>query len=205
MASSPSAIPSQLPSLALAMITSSAAPQLLLDVEFHVLAASASFCSAFEIDCASVAGQLIFTLGQGEWNVPQLRSLLDATACGDVEIEAYEMELPRKGQATRALVLNVRKLVYEDAAPVLLLIGVSDVTDARTAAKRQEDLVREKTVLLQELQHRIANSMQIIASVILQTARRAKSDEVRTSLHDAHNRVMSVAAVQQHLARFHPR
>jgi len=37
-------------------------------------------------------------------------------------------------------------------------------------------------------------------SVILQTARRAKSDEVRTSLRDAHNRVMSVAAVQKHLA-----
>jgi hypothetical protein len=51
------------PSLALAMIASSGAPQLLLDGELNVLAASASFCSAFDVDNASVAGQPIFALG----------------------------------------------------------------------------------------------------------------------------------------------
>jgi two-component sensor histidine kinase len=202
MASPPPAIPGELsaPSLALAMIASSAAPQLLLDGELNVLAASASFCSAFDIDCATATGQPIFALGEGEWDVRQLRSLLDATASGDAEIEAYEMDLERDGRESRSLVLNVRKLAYDETAPVRLLVGVLDVTDARANAKRHEDLVREKTVLLQELQHRVANSMQIIASVILQTSRRSKSDEVRLSLKDAHNRVMSVAAVQQQLA-----
>jgi two-component sensor histidine kinase len=188
------------PSLALAMVTSSAAPQLLLDGDFNIIALSASFCSAFDIDCPSAAGQSIFALGKGEWDVPQLRSLLDATATGDAEIDAYEMDLRREGQEDRRLVFNVRNLAYEDTAHVRLLVGIFDVTDARAGAKRQEDLVRDKTVLLQELQHRVANSMQIIASVILQTARRSHSEEARTSLRDAHSRVMSVAAVQQHLA-----
>jgi hypothetical protein len=97
---------------------------------------------------------------------------LNATASGDAEIEAYEMDLRRDG---RCLVLNVRKLAYD--ADHGLLVGILNVTEARANAKQQEDLVREKTVLLQELQHRAANSMQIIASVILQTARRSKSDE----------------------------
>jgi two-component sensor histidine kinase len=81
---------------------------------------------------------------------------------------------------------------------VRILLSVSDVTDARLAEKLKDDLVREKAVLLQELQHRIANSLQIIASILMQSARKAPSG-TRTHLYDAHRRVMSVAAVQQQL------
>jgi two-component sensor histidine kinase len=61
-------------------------------------------------------------------------------------------------------------------------------------------LIQEKTTLMQELQHRVANSLQIIASVLLQGARKVSSDESKAHLHDAHHRVMSVASVQQQLA-----
>jgi chemotaxis protein methyltransferase CheR len=54
-------------------------------------------------------------------------------------------------------------------------------------------------VLLEELQHRIANSLQIIASIILLKAKRVDSEETRVHLQDAHKRVLSVAAVQQQL------
>jgi two-component sensor histidine kinase len=182
------------------MITSSAAPQLLLDGEFMVVAASASFCIAFDIDCATAPGKSLFELGGGEWDVRQLRSLLDATASGDAQIDAYEMDLQRPGTPTRRLVLNVRKLVYADAEHARLLVGLFDVTDARASDKAKDELVREKTLLLQELQHRVANSLQIIASVILQTARKTQSEETRMTLREAHSRVMSVASVQQHLA-----
>jgi two-component sensor histidine kinase len=65
---------------------------------------------------------------------------------------------------------------------------------------RQKDtLLREKEVLLEELQHRVANSLQIIAAIILLKSRSVESEETRLHLQDAHNRVMSVAAVQQHL------
>jgi two-component sensor histidine kinase len=59
---------------------------------------------------------------------------------------------------------------------------------------------REKDVLLRELQHRVANSLQIIASVLMQSARRVQSDEARLHLHDAHHRVMSIATLQRQLA-----
>jgi two-component sensor histidine kinase len=61
--------------------------------------------------------------------------------------------------------------------------------------------LREKAVLHQELQHRVANSLQIIASVLLQSARRVPSEDARGYLVDAHSRVMSVAALQQQLAQ----
>jgi putative transposase len=61
------------------------------------------------------------------------------------------------------------------------------------------DLLEQKEVLLQEMQHRIANSLQIIASILLIKARTVRSEEARLHLEDAHQRVMSVAAVQQQL------
>jgi chemotaxis protein methyltransferase CheR len=54
-------------------------------------------------------------------------------------------------------------------------------------------------MLLLEMQHRIANSLQIIASILQLKARGAATDESRRQLLDAHDRVMSVAAVQRHL------
>jgi chemotaxis protein methyltransferase CheR len=49
------------------------------------------------------------------------------------------------------------------------------------------------------MQHRIANSLQIIASILMLKARAVKSDETRGHLQDAHTRVMSVASVQKYL------
>jgi two-component sensor histidine kinase len=54
-------------------------------------------------------------------------------------------------------------------------------------------------MLYEELQHRIANSLQIIASVLMQSARRATSAQTRSDLFDTHSRVMSVAALQHQL------
>jgi two-component sensor histidine kinase len=186
--------------LALAVIASSTAPLLLLDGDLTVIAASKSFCRAFQIDPAGVANCPLAKLGDGEWNLPQLETMLAAAASGFAEIEGYEIDLARSGRDSRRLVLNAQKLEYGNADDIRLLVAVSDVTDARIAEKLKDDLLKEKAVLLQELQHRVANSLQIIASVLMQSARKVQSDETRTHLFDAHQRVMSVAALQQQLA-----
>ena len=80
------------------------------------------------------------------------------------------------------------------------MLSVTDITHARAAEKLKDNLLREKDVLLQELHHRVANSLQIIASVLMQSARKVQSEETRSHLYDAHQRVMSVAALQQQLA-----
>jgi two-component system, sensor histidine kinase PdtaS len=186
-------------SLALAMTTSSSTPLLLLDGDLSVIAASDSFCATFELDASQVRGRRFSELGSGEWGVPQVGALLGATASGHVGMDAYEMDLERDGKEPRRLVLNAHKLDYGDGADVRLLLGVTDVTDARASDKLKDDLLREKAILLQELQHRVANSLQIIASVLMQSARRVQSDETRGHLRDAHNRVMSIAEMQRQL------
>jgi len=182
------------------MIASSDAPLLLLGGDLNVIAASHSFCHAFHIELAGVAGLAVFALGAGEWDVPQFRSLLTATASGQAAIEAYEMDLHHPRGDTRRLVIKAQKLEYGDADATRLLVTVSDVTDARVAEALRDDLRREKAIQMQEVQHRVANSLQIIASVLLQTARKVQSAESRGHLEDAHNRVMSIATVQKQLA-----
>lgn len=186
--------------LALAGVNSSSAPLILLDGDFSVLAASTSFCNDFNVDPFTVTGRALFALGDGEWDVPQLRTLLNATLSSGVSIPAYEMDLNVLSWDARKLVLNAQKLDYGDANNPRILLGITDVTKARASERQKDDLIREKAILLQEIQHRVANSLQIIASVLMLSARKVQSSETRLHLHDAHSRVMSIAAVQRQLA-----
>ncbi|MEP7129495.1 MAG: sensor histidine kinase [Sphingomicrobium sp.] len=187
-------------SLAMALVESSKAPLLLLDDDLMVIGASGSFCNTFNLDPATIANCKLASLGAGEWDVPQFDSLLRATIAGAAEIDAYEMDLVRLGKATCRLILSAHKLDYFDTDKVRVVLAATDVTATRLAEKQKDDLIREKHVLLQELQHRVANSLQIIASVLMQSARRVQSEETRVHLHDAHNRVMSIATLQKQLA-----
>jgi two-component sensor histidine kinase len=187
-------------SLTVAVVASSNGPLLLLDEGLNGVVASGSFCRAFAIDPATVVGVPVFDLGHGEWRVPQLRSLLMATAAGDPPIEAYEFDLARAGAEVRRLSVHAQRLAYLDLDAVRILVALTDVTDARADAKAKERLARENAVLLQEVRHRVANSLQIIASVLLQGARKTQSEDARSHLRDAHNRVMSVAALERQLS-----
>jgi two-component system, sensor histidine kinase PdtaS len=193
-------LPEHADNMSIALISSSFAPLVLLDEDLTVIAASQSFCHAFDIECAGVTGKKLAELGDGEWNVRQLNSLLQATVAGNAAIDVYEMDLVRAGKDTLRLLINAHTLNYFEAESIRVVLAVTDVTAKRLAEKVKDDLVRDKQLLLQEIQHRVANSLQIIASVLLQSARKVQSNESRDQLRDAHNRVMSIAMLQKHLS-----
>ena len=83
--------------LASAVIASSHTPLVLLDDVSNVLAASRSFSRAFGLHPNQINGRPLASLGAGEWALPQLSSLLRATAAGSAQIEAYEFDLKRTG------------------------------------------------------------------------------------------------------------
>ena len=186
--------------LALAVIASSSSPMLLLNGELAIVAASESFVQHFGYGTRTLVTRPLSKIGNGEWNVPQLRSLLKATASGQAKIDAYEMDLSRDGMPGRRLVINATKLDYGDLSHTVLLVSITDITEARHQARLKDDLLRDKAILMQELQHRVANSLQIIASVLMISARRVQSAESRGYLTDAHHRIMSAAQVQKHLS-----
>jgi hypothetical protein len=66
-----------------------------------VTAASKSFHRAFDLDSAGVQGRPLLELGTGEWDMPKLRSFLKAALSATAELDAYEIDLKRAGQAGR--------------------------------------------------------------------------------------------------------
>lgn len=187
-------------SLTLAVVAASQAPLLLLDGDLNIVAASHSFGQVFEIDSDQAVGGPLSGLGAGEWEMPRLRALLDATASGELPIDAFQLDLVRPRRPPRHLLIHAQRLDYLDLEHRRLLMSVTDATQALADEKLKDDALAENLVLLSEVRHRVANSLQIIASVLLQNARNTQSEETRAHLKDAHNRVMSVAALERQLS-----
>lgn len=174
-------------------------PILVLDKDLRVIAASRSFYSSFKVTPDATQGSLLYALGDGQWDNPKLRVLLEKIIPEHGVMENYDIEHEFPGLGQRTMALNARQVFYEEGAGTTILLGMEDVTEQRALEREKDELSRQKGVLLDELQHRIANSLQIIASIILLKAKRVDSEETRGHLEDAHKRVMSIAAVQAQL------
>jgi two-component sensor histidine kinase len=184
--------------LAQAIVDTVREPLIVLDKDLRVVAASRSFYMKFSADPHGTHGKRFYELGDREWDIPKLRLLLEEIIPNQSPMIEYEVEheFPRIGR--RVLLLNACIVQYEKAHTNILL-GIEDITVQRNLERDKDDLLRQKDVLLDELQHRVANSLQIIASIIMMKAKSVDSEETRRHLHDAHTRVISVAAVQEHL------
>jgi two-component sensor histidine kinase len=174
-------------------------PVLALDKDLRVVAASRSFYSAFKVTSEDTKDKLLYALGNGQWDIPKLRVLLEKIIPEKGVMEGYEVEHEFPGIGFRTICLNARQVFFEGGAGTTILLGIEDITERRILEREKDELLRQKDTLLEELQHRIANSLQIIASIILMKARAVQSEETRFHLEDAHKRVLSIAAVQKQL------
>ena len=185
--------------LAQAIVDTVREPLLVLDKDLRVIAASRSFYETFQADRAETQGRLLYTLGDGQWDIPALRSLLGKIVPEESVLDGFEVEHEFLKIGRRTMLLNARTVVSETNAHTALLLAVEDITERRETERELQHLLSQKELLLEEMQHRIANSLQIIASILLLKARSVQSEETRGHLQDAHKRVMSVAALQKNL------
>jgi chemotaxis protein methyltransferase CheR len=174
-------------------------PIVVLDKGLRVIAASRSFYTAFEVSPEETQGKLLYALGDGQWDIPKLRLLLEKIIPEHGVMEDYEVEHEFPQLGTRIMRLNARQVFYKEGAETTILLGIEDVTVRRTLEQEKDNLLRQKDILLEEIQHRIANSLQIIAGIILMKAKTVSSEETRTFLQDTHARVISIATVQEQL------
>jgi two-component sensor histidine kinase len=192
--------------LALAIVDTLPEPFVVLDEGLRVLAASRCFYEFFREDPSHTRGRPFFELGDGQWDIPALRLLIETIIPEHTSMDGFEVEHDFFHLGPRTMLLNARMVRYEDNPSPTILLAFKDIT-ARRAIEREkqellehtEQLLAQQNTLLGEMEHRIANSLQIIASILLIKARAVGSEETRHELRDAHQRVMSVAAVQSHL------
>ena len=164
-------------------------PLVVLDQDLRVITANRAFCQTFRVTRQNIEDRPVYALGDGQWNIPALRFLLENIAPHHTVMEGYEVEREFPGIGRRLMLLNAREVVSQRNARKLILLTIEDVTEWRAAEREMAELLRQKEMLLQEMQHRIANSLQIIASILLLKARTVQSEETRMHLRDAHQRV----------------
>jgi two-component sensor histidine kinase len=172
---------------------------LVLDGSMNVVAASRSFYATFKLTPDVTIGRRIYDLGNGEWNNAALRHLLERIVPERTVMDNFELEHEFSHLGQRTMLLNARKVFYKSDDNTTLLLAIEDVTERRENERLLSALSDQKDTLLAEMSHRVANSLQIIASILLLKAHSVKSDETRGHLEDAHRRVMSVASLQQQL------
>ena len=185
--------------LAHAIVDTVREPLIVLDRDLRVVAASRSFYLTFKVNADDTQGKLLYDLGDGQWDIPKLRLLLGKILPEQGAMEDYEVEHEFPSIGRRTMLLNARKIFDEKDSHSTILLGIEDITEKRILENEKDDLIRQKEMLLEELEHRVVNSLQIIASIIMLKARTVESEETRRHLEDAHNRVISVATVQKHL------
>ena len=108
-------------------------PLLILDSDLRVKLANRSFYQAFKVAPGESIGRLVYELGNGQWNIPALRKLLEELLPASAEFNDYQVEheFPHIGQ--RTMLLNARRLRDGDRKAELILLCIEDITDRRRA------------------------------------------------------------------------
>jgi PAS domain S-box-containing protein len=174
---------------------------LVLDSDLTIRFANRSFCRKFAIAPEAAVGRKLYEVGDGQWDILELRTALEAIISGGIAIEAFEVErfFPTIGR--RVMVLNARR-VYRSCNKIQqILVAIEDVTE-RVRLEREHAISGERIgMLLQELTHRVKNSLQIIAAMVSIEARGHKSGEGKAALERVSHRINALGQLYSQLSK----
>ena len=126
-------------------------PLLVLDGTLRVRTASRSFYQIFQVTPDMTEGSFLYQLGNGEWDIPELRTLLEDILPRESAFENFEVtkEFPSLGR--RTMLLNARKLRREENPTGLILLEIEDITDRKRSETEllhsYQDALRERDQL----------------------------------------------------------
>jgi two-component system CheB/CheR fusion protein len=118
-------------------------PLVVLDAELHVLSASRSFYRTFQVAPEETVGELLYDLGNGQWEIPALRELLEDILPGNTSMEGFEVEHEFEAIGQRTMLLNARRIYRETNKTEMILLAIEDVTERKRAEEAVLMLNRE--------------------------------------------------------------
>ncbi len=111
---------------------------IVLDDTMRVVSANRSFYRTFRVSPAQTEGRLIYELGNGQWNIPQLRHLLEIALAQRGSFEDFEVRHAFEQIGEKVMRLNARRLERGGGRPWRVLLAVEDITDTYAARQRLE-------------------------------------------------------------------
>jgi chemotaxis protein methyltransferase CheR len=174
---------------------------LVLDADLTVRFANRSFCHTFAVAPEHTVGLKLYEIGNGQWNIPKLRISLETIISGRKTIEAFEVENFFPSIGRRIMAFNARKVYRPDNKIQQILLAIEDVTE-RARLEREHAAARERIgMLLQELTHRVKNSLQFIASMVMLEARSNNSGEAKAALERVSHRITALGQLYSKLSK----
>ena len=112
-----------------AMVDTAPDPMLVLDQHLCVEAAKPAFLEAFRISADDTIGRHFYELGDGQWDIPELRRLLDEVIPRAAAVIDYEVQREFPSLGRRRMLLTARRMVQPDRSQPALLLSIADATE----------------------------------------------------------------------------
>jgi signal transduction histidine kinase len=160
-------------------------PLLILDRDLRVERANRSFYETFNVLAEETESRFIYDLGDRQWDIPDLRKLLEEIIARDTEFHDYELthEFPRIGW--RSMLLNARRIHREGSSLQKILLAIEDVTEHKRLEAQFLQSQKMETVgrLAGGVAHEFNNLLTtIITNAELGTMRLRPDDDLSNNL-----------------------
>lgn len=135
-------------------------PVLILDKDLRVMAANESFYRAFQVEHKDTEGRVVYELGNGQWNIPALRKLLEDILPKNTFFKGFEVDHSFPVIGKKVMILNAREIHFkEDDAPQefppIILLAIEDVTEMMLVAETLATHARQIEAKLTERTHKL--------------------------------------------------
>jgi chemotaxis protein methyltransferase CheR len=120
-------------------------PLLVLDNSYKVVGANPSFYKNFCVTQENTEGALIYDLGNGQWDIPRLRELLEEVLPRNCVFNDFEVEHAFENIGPKIMHLNARKINLKSIDAQLILLAIEDVTEREHYKRNLEEIVVART------------------------------------------------------------
>ncbi len=125
-------------------------PFLVLDHDLNVVSANDAFYRVFEVSPEDTVGNRIYDLGNGQWDIPRLRQLLEDILPENATFEGFEVEHDFPDIGERYMLLNARS-IQRDGKSNLILLGIEDQTQQRQLEEERRAIETRFTSLVKNI------------------------------------------------------
>jgi PAS domain S-box-containing protein len=112
-----------------------------LDPSFRVLSVNEYFLKTFKVTREETEGRLLYELGNGQWNIPRLRDLLEKILPTNNPVEEFEVahDFPYIGR--KLMLLNAHRIELEGQYKDRILLAIEDITERKEIERRKDDFL----------------------------------------------------------------